>query len=282
MQYEEKIGLLKALPLLRQIPDRQLAALAEFLRPRPFDDGAVVFEEASEGMSLYFISNGRIRITKRAGDGASHDLAVLSPGDFFGEMALAEEALRSASAIASGPVLLFELFRGDLSRWVKLHPQQAVQFFAGLVHIQSQRLRRTSNELALHFDLSDLLEQNKEPDALLNQVLGRIIHRLEGAWSAAAYLRGATTGAAALTASRGGFKFEKTGKMGMHDPGSLAAWPDAATVNVALIGRGGALGHLTFRSDKPVEVTDREELARTLTTVSRYVSAALELRKLSS
>lgn len=283
MQYEEKIRLLKAMPLLRQIPERQLTALAEFLRPRPFDDGAVVFEEGSEGMSLYFISSGRVRIAKRSADGASHDLAVLCAGDFFGEMALTEEASRSASAIASGACVLFELFRGDLSRWVKLHPQQAVQFFAGLVHIQSQRLRRTSTELALQFDLSDLVfEKAQTPEAFLNQALSRVLYRLEGAWSGAAYLGGDQTKPAALTASLGKFKFADKARMGLPAAGSLACWSDGASVDVALVGRDGWLGHLCFRPDKPAEPEQRESLERTLTTVSRRVCAALDLKRLGA
>ena len=148
MQYEEKIRLLKAIHVLGQLPERQLAGLAQFLKPKEVANGAAVFEEGSIGMSLYFVSTGKIRIAKRMVQGVSTDLAVLGPGEFFGETALIEEAFRSASALALGPTVLFELFRGDLARWTKLNPQQAVGFFAELLNIQSQRLRQTSDELA--------------------------------------------------------------------------------------------------------------------------------------
>lgn len=148
MLYEEKVKLIKGIHVLGQLPERQLAGLAQFLKPKEVADGAAVFAEGSIGMSLYFVAKGRIRISKGSAGRASTDLAVLGPGEFFGESALIAEAFRSASAIAVGPCLLFELFRGDLNRWTQLNPQQAVGFFAELLNIQSARLRQTSEELA--------------------------------------------------------------------------------------------------------------------------------------
>lgn len=277
MLYEEKLKLLKAMRLLSKIPDRQLAGLAEFLRPKPLEDGAIVFKEGSTGMSLYFVSSGRIRITKEAADGTSTDLAILGAGDFFGEMALIEQATRSASAVAVGASVLFELFHGDLSRWVKLNPQQAVQFFAELVHLQSDRLRRTSNELILHSDLSHLLFERKDPAAaLLPRVLERVLPRLDGGWSAAAYLCGAA-GAFDLVAAQGAFKFEAAAASGAEGAG----WLDASSFHVTLKGADKTLGRLVFHRQAPVAKQEQDEIGRTLMTVGRMTSSALELRQLT-
>lgn len=275
MLYEEKIKLLKAMRLLSQIPERQLTGLAEFLRPKELEPGAVIFQEGSTGMSLYFVSSGRVRIAKSGSDGSSTDLATLGPGDFFGEMALIEEATRSASAITLGPCVLFELFHGDLTRWVKSNPQQAVQFFAELVHLQSNRLRRTSNELTLHSDLSNLLfDQAMPAPALLPKVLDRVLPRLDGAWSAAAYLC-PEAGAAALIAVKGDFKFESAA------PKGTGGWLDGSTFHVALGGPAKAVGHLVFHARVPVAKRDHDDIARALTTVARLTSSALELHRLS-
>lgn len=275
MQYDEKLVLLKAMPLFAKIPPRQLAGLIEFLRPREFADGAAVFEEGSEGLSLYIIARGRVRIAKRAADKTARDLAVLSSGEFFGEMAMAEEAVRSASAIASGPCLLLELFRGDLGRWIKLNPEQAVQFFVGLTHVQSNRLRKTSNELALQFELSDFLfEEKDDASGFLDRVLASVALRLEGSWSAAAYLDGA------LAATHGTLAFPKETLSAAPQAGFAAQWKDDLSVEVPLLGRRGNLGHLLFRHPFPVDAAQREGLSRLLTTVARQLSAALELRRL--
>jgi CRP-like cAMP-binding protein len=273
MLYDEKIKLLKAMRLLSQIPERQLAGLSEFLRLKELEPGAVIFQEGSTGMSLYFVSSGRVRISKSGSDGSSTDLAMLGPGDFFGEMALIAEAPRSASAIALGPCVLFELFHGDLARWVKSNPQQAVQFFAELVHLLSDRLRRTSNELTLHSDLSNLLfEQTMPVPVLLPKVLDRVLPRLDGVWSAAVYLCG-DGGATELIAVKGDFKFE-----GVVPKGS-GGWLDASTFHVMLGGLTKTVGHLVFHAQAPVPKHDHDDISRTLTTVARLTSSALELHR---
>ncbi|MBI5242913.1 MAG: cyclic nucleotide-binding domain-containing protein, partial [Elusimicrobia bacterium] len=267
MQYEEKLKLLKSLHLLRQMPERQLASLAEFLRPKQLEDGAAVFEEGSQGMSLYFISSGRIRIHMRGAGGASKDLAILCAGDFFGEMALIEEATRSASASAMGPTVLFELFRGDLSRWVKLNPQQAVQFFAGLVHLQSKRLRRTSNELTLHFDLSSLLlDAAGAGPEFMARALDCILARLEGPWSAAAYLCREADGALEPASSRGSFDFSEAAKSIPPGEGGAGAWLDPSTLRVALPGQKRVLGHLLVRAPSPRGAEEQEDIGRAMAT----------------
>lgn len=277
MLYEEKIRLLKKLRALKQIPERQLTALAEFLRPKPLEDGAFVFEEGSIGMSLYFVSSGRIRITKLMADKSHKDLAILGPGEFFGEMALTAEAPRSAGAVASGACVLFELFRGDLDRWVKLNPQQAVHFFAELVHMQSERLRRTSNELTLHFNLGDLLaDRSRTAPDFLTQVLERTDMHLEGPWAGAAWLCG-PDGAARLLTARGDPRFAEAAKALTFDPAAPSAWLDDAVFHVVLPGKDKPLGHLAFRAPKALTKEERDEVGRTLTAVSRLVSTGLEL-----
>lgn len=280
MLYEEKIKLLKAIRVLKQIPERQIAALAEFLRPKQLEDGGVVFHEGSLGMSLYFVSSGGIRISKAVADGAGKDLAILGPGEFFGETALIEDATRSATASALGACLVFELFRGDLSRWVKSNPQQAVQFFAELMNIQSMRLRRTSNELTLHTDLlSLLLEPAKAGAEFMPQVLDRVVPHLDGSWSAAAFLLDATGGGLRLAASRGEAKLDDLAQKLPRDGDQVAGWFDDSTFQAALSGQKGYHGRLVFKSAGPVRKELREEITRTLNAVAQLVAASLELQR---
>lgn len=278
MQHVEKLSLLKSLHGLGQIPERQLADLAEFLRPRELQDGGIVFEEGAMGMSLYFVSSGQVRISKRAAKHNSKDLAVLGPGDFFGEMALIEEeSSRSASAIAVGKCVLFELFRGDLDHWVKSHPQQAVKFFAELLNIQSKRLRLTTNEMTLCADLFNLMldHPHSAPDYLA-QVLDSLISYLEGEWSAAAYLHKKTNGPAVLIASRGNCGFDELAKKLGNAVGEAGGWLDNSTIWIPLFRQKRPLGRLIFHASSAVDPKIRDETERTLAMVSRPICSALE------
>lgn len=280
MQFNDKIRLLKALPILRRIPERQLSALAGFLRPKELKDGEPVFSEGALAMSLYFVSSGSVRISMRVDDDELQDLAILGPGELFGEMALLEKGTRIASVVAVGPSVLFELFRGDLSRWVKSNPQQAIQFFAELVHVQSQRLRRTSSELTLHTDLSNLLldESTTEQD-FVAKLLNRILPRLKGSWAAAVFLSALEGGEEEIVRC-GEFTPKQSPPRLPVSGGSARAWLDDSVFRAVLTGRKMTFGYLDFYSEAPVSKDDRDDLGRTMASVSRQVSIALEVRKL--
>ncbi len=59
--------------------------------------GTVLFREGDEGTTMYVLQSGRVRISKDSKDG-SKTLAVLGPGEFFGEMAILNRKPRTASA----------------------------------------------------------------------------------------------------------------------------------------------------------------------------------------
>lgn len=276
MDASEKLALLKKVRLLDQIPDSQLAALGEFLKPVDLADGAVIFEEGSKGDSLYFVTLGHVRIFKKA-KGGPKDLAILGPGDCFGEMALVETSARSATAAAAGSTSLFELGRDDMNRWLKSHPELAVDFFSELAQVQSKRLRRTSNELTLLFDLSNLLlERLSTGKELLNKVLDHVVPHLEGSWSSAAYLYNIFN--EEMDKVGGGDGFDFTTLAGKLPPPSEtgSVWIDERTYYVCLPGVKQSQGYIVFYSHDPLSQGDRDEVGRTLTTVARLLTSAVE------
>lgn len=276
MDTAQRLKLLKSVRLLDQIPERQLAALADFLNPLDLEDGALVFEEGAKGDSLFFVTRGQIRISKKV-SGAEKDLAILGPGDCFGEMALVEEVSRSASARAYGAASLFQLGRAEMNRWLKEHPELAVDFFTELVLVQSRRLRHTSNELALLFDLSNLLlEPSASGKELLAKVLDRLVPYLEGSWSACAFLYNVFNAEMEPAASLGSFDFSPLSAQLPPPSEAPSVWIDPATYYVCLPGAKRALGYLVFHSQNSLTVEDRTELGRTLTTVARLLTSALE------
>lgn len=283
MLFKQKLKLLKSMLLLNHMPERSLEALAKLLKLRELTDAEVVFKEGSEGMSIYFVSNGRIRIYKQASGGFAKELAVVGPGDFFGEMALIDEVPRSASAAAVGPCLLFELFRGDLERWLKTSSREAVQLFAELSHVQSRRLRRTSSELTLLFDICKLLTDSQPPPPqLLGDVLERMVSHFDGAWSAAIYGYVDSGGGIEPLASHGSFHFDEVAsRIGRESPDS-ASWSDDETFHTTLTSKGNPIGYLIVRAPTPVNPAERDDLARTLNAVCYPIATALQIINFSN
>lgn len=70
--------------------------------------GTVLFKEGDEGATMYVLQSGRVRISKEGKDG-SKTLAVLGPGEFFGEMAILNRKPRTASAEVVEPARLLVL-----------------------------------------------------------------------------------------------------------------------------------------------------------------------------
>lgn len=272
----DKIKLLQSLHLLDQMPAEKLGELGDFLKDRALKDGETVFEEGSKGESLFFVGSGQVRISKRIAKDQLKDLAVLSAGDCFGEMAVLETVTRSARASAVGDTVVLELGRADLSRFLQKNPDLAMGFFTELVQVQSRRLRRTSSELALLFDLSgQLLDRHATPKALLSRVLENVVPHLQGNWSAAAYLYNMFNDEMDLIATHGSFRFE--GAAAKVDPKTRESkWLDGALYYAPLPGESRPQGHLLFHVADAQNDEDRTENARTIAAVARLVAAGVE------
>jgi CRP-like cAMP-binding protein len=91
-----------------------------FTRTYPKD--TMVFCETMPGKELYIIQKGSVKITKIVNENEVL-LAVLKPGDIFGEMALIENKPRSASAIAFEEATLLAVNKENFARMVKTQPQ---------------------------------------------------------------------------------------------------------------------------------------------------------------
>lgn len=101
---------------------------------RTFRDNTMIFCENEPGNELYIIQAGRVKITKIVDEEVL--LAVLKPGDIFGEMALLENRPRSASAISFGDVGLLAINKSNFEGMVQSQPQLATR----LIQLLSERI----------------------------------------------------------------------------------------------------------------------------------------------
>lgn len=131
-------------PLLEDLTEDERQRLLQLARRRTFARGEVVFHRNDPADTLHLISKGRfvIRVTTPYGHTAA--LAVLGPGDAFGEIALlGEHALRSTTVAALEPGETRALHKLDFDALIARYPTVS----RVLVNILSARVRALSDQL---------------------------------------------------------------------------------------------------------------------------------------
>ena len=182
---------LKNIPLFRDLSENMLAEFSGYFKPKSLGGGDVIFKEKSAGDTLYIIVTGEVVIEK-AMDEEGRDfktLAILSGGDFFGEMALIDGQARFAQARAGKDAELYEVGREQFFTFVKEHPETGLKIFSAITRTVSRRLQHTSSELTMLFDLSRLLlKEHKSPAEFLASVMNEMHIYMEGSWNAKGYI----------------------------------------------------------------------------------------------
>ena len=134
---------LRGVDLFHSLSTEDGEHLARAVKRRSLKKGEALFRKGDEGNSLYIVKSGRIKIVLPSDAGDEVSPAILSEGDFFGEMALLDGMPRSADAIALEPTELFALNRSDFLSFL-LNNEKAIQsIFSNL----SMRLRKTDDLL---------------------------------------------------------------------------------------------------------------------------------------
>ena len=126
------VDVLRRVPLFAGLGDRDLAQLADRFQERSFPEGAVVLEEDSAGTTFFVIADGDASVSVRG-----EVRATLGPGDYFGEMAVMDEGVRTASVTAATDLRTFFLTPWEFRPFVEEHPEVAWKLLQNL----ARRLR---------------------------------------------------------------------------------------------------------------------------------------------
>jgi CRP-like cAMP-binding protein len=133
--------------LFKGIHPKGLERIASICSERSYRAGDVVFREGDVGDKLYLILDGKIRISREVTGMGEEALAVLGPGQAFGEMSLIDDFPRSADARVHEPCRLLVLPKDALEDLLFLDKDLAYEILWNFVRILSSRLRETNDKM---------------------------------------------------------------------------------------------------------------------------------------
>jgi CRP-like cAMP-binding protein len=142
---------LRQAPLFSGLDDEVAAALESSMSSASLRRGEILFNEGDDGNQLYVVTEGKIKLGRTSPDGRENLLAILGPGQMFGELSFFDPGPRSATATAVTDVELKSLGHEALSPVLNAHPDVA----HALLNQLAGRLRRT-NEVVGDLVFSDV------------------------------------------------------------------------------------------------------------------------------
>lgn len=142
---------LRQAPLFSGLDDEAAAALEASMSPATLRRGEILFNEGDDGDQLYVVTEGKVKLGRTSPDGRENLLAILGPGQMFGELSFFDPGPRSATATAVTDVELKSLGHATLSPVLNAHPDVA----HALLNQLAGRLRRT-NEVVGDLVFSDV------------------------------------------------------------------------------------------------------------------------------
>ncbi|KQR08476.1 Crp/Fnr family transcriptional regulator [Cellulomonas sp. Leaf334] len=131
-------------PLFAGLDPEASETLVATMKPIEIARGDALFQEGEPGDRLYVVREGKIKLGRRSNDGRENLLAVLGPGEMFGELSLFDPGPRTATATVVADAVVLELGHSDLIQWLQDKPTVAQHLLQAL----ARRLRRTNEALA--------------------------------------------------------------------------------------------------------------------------------------
>lgn len=143
------MAFLRSLSLLEGLSGEELAQVASISRERRYRKGTILFNEGDPGETLFFVKDGKVRVTRLAAGGQEQVVRVWGPGSAIALVVLADKAPYPATAQVVEDAVLYALRVDDL---VALMPDSRA-LAANAFRLIGQRLRAardTAHDLAVH------------------------------------------------------------------------------------------------------------------------------------
>lgn len=134
---KETSTFLAKVPLFRGLKKRQLERIANQFVPREYATGQAIVTQGEGGEGFFIIMNGSAEVIRERSDGTKAVVNTLGPTDFFGELTLLDDGLRTASVITTDETECLILTRWNFLAVLKEDVDMAIEILEKL----AQRFR---------------------------------------------------------------------------------------------------------------------------------------------
>ncbi len=139
---------LRSIGLFGALDDDVLTHLASTLSVHRLEAGEIVFREGDDANAMYVVVSGEIEVLKKSKRATESRVAVLGPGDWFGEMSIVDIQPRSATVRALAPSSLLRISAADLDALYRYDLRSYSLIVLNLARELSRRLRVADGILA--------------------------------------------------------------------------------------------------------------------------------------
>jgi len=140
---------LAKIPFFDGLTREALALIAQVTTEESHALGTRIFQYGDAGDKLFVILEGKVRISREVAGMGEEALAVLGPGEVFGDMALLDESPRSADALAHERCRLLVIQKDAFDDLLFLHKDLAYEVLWACVRMLCLRLRETNDKLTM-------------------------------------------------------------------------------------------------------------------------------------
>ncbi len=274
---DNEIAALRTVPLFKNFSDRMLGEFGGVFKRSSFKAGDIIFKEKSVGDTLFILVAGQVIIEKGL-DETGHDfkpLAILSSGEFFGEMALLEGSIRFAQARAEKDSSVYEVKRAEFFKFVTEHPENGSAIFTEIVKVISKRLQHTSSELTMLFDMSSLImQEHKSPAEFIKKTVEEIRIYFDGVWNFNGYAYNQFNEEFEPVVSLERFTRDPLAKEAKGDLRS--GWLNDASYLMVFYAYGKKAGYITFSRSGVISDYEKNNLTTIFNTISSIMGSAIE------
>jgi CRP/FNR family cyclic AMP-dependent transcriptional regulator len=144
----ENLDRVRDIGLFGGLGDEVLRTFVAALEVNELGAGTVVFKEGESGRELYVILDGEVEVLRRSKRGHETRVAILGPGDWFGEMSVLDVLPRSATTRVLAPTHLLRLTAHELDTLYRRDTRSYSLLVLNIAREISRRLRVADGLLA--------------------------------------------------------------------------------------------------------------------------------------